>query len=285
MPSFHLPHFNDIAILRSIEPNRFRTFLLRFDNYLCSQGFTIPETAEFTDTHLQRLIGIFNANDGSTPADMIEALFHISEVANDQGMEALLLVASKTGIELSEGDLTPADLALLIWLNDPDQLRRANCERIVLRFQSFYCFMNRTLEAPLFEMPAEGRIDFNLHSPDANIHRIGRLPPKLASAAMHLCVRSDDESLFTSASSLASSTFVVVLVPTLLHASIDVDALATQFKAIIVALDELIVERDGRWHCQQHMLDEVRNRLGIGETADVNSFRLEGENYQIRYSG
>jgi hypothetical protein len=45
MPSFHLPHFNDIAILRSIEPNRFRTFLLRFDNYLRSQGFTIPSAA------------------------------------------------------------------------------------------------------------------------------------------------------------------------------------------------------------------------------------------------
>ncbi len=62
MPRFHLPHFNDIAILRSIEPNRFRTFLLRFDNYLRSQGFNIPETAEFTDAHLQRLIGIFTHN-------------------------------------------------------------------------------------------------------------------------------------------------------------------------------------------------------------------------------
>ena len=40
-------------------------------------------------------------------------------------------------------------------MSDPDQLRRANCERIVLRFQSFYCFMNRTLEASLFEMPAD----------------------------------------------------------------------------------------------------------------------------------
>jgi hypothetical protein len=37
-------------------------------------------------------------------------------------MEAPLLVDSKTGIELPESDLTPADLALLIWLNDPDQL-------------------------------------------------------------------------------------------------------------------------------------------------------------------
>ena len=82
-------------------------------------------------------------------------MFHISDVFNDQGMEALLLIVSKNGLELPDGDLTPADLALQLWLSDPDQLRRANCERIVLRFQSFYCFMNRTLEAPLFEMPAD----------------------------------------------------------------------------------------------------------------------------------
>jgi hypothetical protein len=155
----------------------------------------------------------------------------------------------------------------------------------VNRDTQIVCKLNlRSLAAKITET-LEGRIDFNLNSPDANVNRIGRLPPKLASAAMHLCVRSDHESLLATASSLASSTYVVVLVPTLLHASIDIDALATQFKAIIVALDELIVERDGRWHCQQHMLDELRNRLGIGETADVNSFRLEGENYQIRYSG
>jgi hypothetical protein len=155
----------------------------------------------------------------------------------------------------------------------------------VNRDTQIVCKLNlRSLAAKITET-LEGRIDFNLNSPDANVHRIGRLPPKLASAAMHLCVRSDDESLLTSASSLASSTFVVVLVPTLIHARIDIDALATQFKAIIVALDELIVDHDGRWHCQHYMLDELRNRLGIGETADVNSFRLEGENYQIRYSG
>jgi hypothetical protein len=154
----------------------------------------------------------------------------------------------------------------------------------VNRDTQIVCKLNlRSLAAKITET-LEGRIDFNLNSPDANVHRIGRLPPKFASAPLHLCVRGDDESLVTAASSLASSSSVVVLVPTLLHASIDVDALATQFKAIFVALDELIVERDGLWHCQQQMLDELRNRLGIGETADVNSFRLEGENYQIRYA-
>jgi hypothetical protein len=155
MPNFQLPQFDDIALLRSIQPNRLRIFLKRFDNYLLSQGFTIPETAVFTDAHLQQLISIFNTHDGATPADMIEALFHISETANDQSMESLLLVATKTGIELPEGDITPADVALLVWLHDPDLLRRANCERIVLRSQSFYCYMNRTLEVPKFELPSD----------------------------------------------------------------------------------------------------------------------------------
>jgi len=176
MPSFQLPYFNDIAVLRSIETNRFHTFLVRFDQYLSSQGFNIPDVATFTDAHLQRMIGIFNAHDGSTPADLIEALFHISEVANDQGMEALLVVASKNGIELPEGALTPADLALLIWLYDPDLLRRANCERIVLRFQSFFCFMNRTLEAPTFELPTDhvlGRIKEQTNHFNRNRQRVG----------------------------------------------------------------------------------------------------------------
>jgi hypothetical protein len=88
----------------------------------------------------------------------MEALFHISELADDSGMEALLVLASKRCIELPDGDLCPADVAMAIWLQDPDLLRRANCQRVVLRFQSFYCYMNRTLEALLFEMPTESTL-------------------------------------------------------------------------------------------------------------------------------
>jgi hypothetical protein len=155
MPSFKLPYFTDAAILRSIEPNRLKTFLRRFESYLKLKDFAVPDDESFSDSLLQQLIGIFNLHDSQTPAEMIEALFHVSEVANDQGMEALLLVASKSGIELPDGDLSPADLAMHIWLYDPDLLRRANCERIVIHFQSFYCYMNKTLEAPEFAIPTD----------------------------------------------------------------------------------------------------------------------------------
>ncbi len=56
MPSFHLPHFDDVAMLRSIEPNRFRTFLLKFEAYLCSHGFDIPDASFFSDAQLKQLI-------------------------------------------------------------------------------------------------------------------------------------------------------------------------------------------------------------------------------------
>ncbi|AMV35284.1 hypothetical protein VN12_24375 [Pirellula sp. SH-Sr6A] len=170
MLRFHPLRFNDVALLRSIEPSRLLVFLQRFDHYLHSQGFEIPEEPNLSDAQLRALVEIFHSNDGSTPAEMMEALFHISELADDSGMEDLLVLASKRCIELPDGDLSPADLALAVWLQDPDLLRRANCQRVVQRFQSFYCYMNRTLEAPLFEMPTEptlrrieGEIDdFNL---------------------------------------------------------------------------------------------------------------------------
>ena len=132
----------------------------------------VPANAPFTDEHWQQLIGILNAHDDSAPAELIEALFHVSEIANDQGMDSLLVAASKTGIELPEGDLTAADLALLIWMHDPDLLRRTACERLVLRFQSFYCYMNRTLDAPLFELPPD-RVLRQIEQ-GINLHNRGR---------------------------------------------------------------------------------------------------------------
>ncbi len=33
------------------------------------------------------------------------------------------------------------------------------------------------------------------------------------------------------------------------------------------------------------MLEELRNRLGVGESSDVNLFQLDGENYRIRFGG
>ena len=155
----------------------------------------------------------------------------------------------------------------------------------VNRDSQIVCKLNlRTLATRVVETLG-GRLDYSSPSFDAKVHRLGRLPPSLVSAPLHFCVRSEEHSLLAAAAALASSTHVVLLVPTLRKANIDVDALADQFKTIIVSLDELIIEADEVWICNTEILNELRNRLGIGETTDVNSFQLDGENYHIRYNG
>lgn len=155
MFQFKLHHFTDPAFLLSIAPPRLRMFLQQFEKYLALRDFAIPADAKFTPSHVNQLIDIFNTPTSRTPAEMVEALFHIDEMANEHGMEALLLAASKVGLELPEGQLSEADLAMHMWLYHPDLLRRANCERIVLRVQTFRYFSNKTFGVPKFVPPKD----------------------------------------------------------------------------------------------------------------------------------
>ncbi len=143
---FKLPHFTDPAFLLSIDQPRLRKFLKQFEKYLTLREFVIPPKPKFTPSHINQLIGIFNTPTTRTPPELVEALFLIDEMANERGMEALLLAASKVRLELPDGDLSEADVAMHMWLHHPDVLRRANCERIVLRVQTFRYFINKTLE-------------------------------------------------------------------------------------------------------------------------------------------
>jgi hypothetical protein len=92
-----------------------------------------------------------------------------------------------------------------------------------------------------------GRIDYQAPEPSAKTYRIGRLPPKLASAPLYLCVRTNQDALLAACASLAGATSTVILVPTLSHTSIDVDALADQFHTFLVAMDDLLLTSINGW--------------------------------------
>ena len=156
MPTFRLSCFTNPTILSSIDPPRLRAFLMRFRDYLEARGFQIPARDAFAESDYATLIRILHSPSAQTPSEMTQALWHIDDMSSDQGMEALLLAASKNGIAIPDSDrLTPSDLAIHIWLQDPSVLRHANAERVVTKVKSFEYFRNRNIEPPELKTPTE----------------------------------------------------------------------------------------------------------------------------------
>lgn len=60
-----------------------------------------------------------------TPKDLMDARHYVDEMANPAGMDALTDEAERLGLELEgEPDLTPADVAVQVWLRNRDVLER-----------------------------------------------------------------------------------------------------------------------------------------------------------------
>ena len=176
MTGIKFRQFNDPGLLRSINPKRLREFLLGFTDHLDAHGFAVPSNDEFSDVQVAQLIAILNSASRSAPPEFLEAFFHANELNNDQGMESLLLAASKHGVTLPGDEWSAADLAMFLWIEHPEIVRRANCERIVHRFQSFQYYQNRLVEVPDFSHPTAAvlkQIQSSLDTFNRDRHRGG----------------------------------------------------------------------------------------------------------------
>lgn len=77
-----------------------------------------------------------------TPPELIDALTHIHEVATTRDAEFLRDRAREAGVILpADLKLSPADIAVHLWLERPDVLRRHHAEHVVLRRRSFDTFL------------------------------------------------------------------------------------------------------------------------------------------------
>lgn len=153
MPAFRSPSFlnNDFG---SVDLDLLRDFLLPFSNYFAARNFTISADTCFDEDRFKKLARLLRTPTRSAPSELIEAQFHIDEVANDRGMESLILAYSKAGIPLPTNDeLTPADLAMRTWMIHPELLRRSNYERIATSQRSFRHYMNRHEKPMPFQLP------------------------------------------------------------------------------------------------------------------------------------
>ena len=153
MPAFRPPSFLNHA-LGSVDLDLLRDFLLPFADYFAMRKFPISADTKIDEEQFKTLSRLLRTPTQSAPSELIEAQFHIDEVANDRGMESLILAYSKAGIPLpTDDELTPADLAMRTWMQHPEILRRSNYERIATSQRSFRHYLNRHEKPMPFQFP------------------------------------------------------------------------------------------------------------------------------------
>jgi hypothetical protein len=78
------------------------------------------------------------------PDTLIDALIHVEEMADEDGMHKLIELLADAGISHGlDATATPADVAVLTWLEWRDIIHRAHVEHRVLQVQSFGIFMRQ----------------------------------------------------------------------------------------------------------------------------------------------
>lgn len=111
------------------------------------------------------------------------------------------------------------------------------------------------------------------------VQQLGRLSPRFASTTVHFCARTDQASLIETAMSIGAKT--VLLVPSLNGSRIDIGSIERTFPVTIVAADEIFFNQNGLIVASESAMEELRFRLGLGEDSPPNSFRMNGDHWEI----
>lgn len=153
MASFHLRRFSSPAVLKQVEHALLLKFLEPHRPALEGRGVEFVERARFDFDALASVL--MNPGDDA-PEALLDAFFFVDEVAVPECYEDLLDEARRVGIELGDTpNLSPADLAVRIWLDDPEALQRFHAERFLVRTKKFEHFPSVSTRVPSIKQPTD----------------------------------------------------------------------------------------------------------------------------------
>ena len=138
MPTFNPRFFSEPDRLKTIKPERLIAFLATFSSYLESRGFHVPEVSGGVLDY-PRLASILMHPDDHVPRSMVDALYYVHEMSDDDAFDDLVALAKEHGISL-DPDVSAGDVAIELWLKAPEVLQGAHAEASASRQKSFTYF-------------------------------------------------------------------------------------------------------------------------------------------------
>lgn len=153
MSSFSSLIFTRPKVLHSANRSVLRSFLDPYRDFLTARGVDFEELAnpENGDA-FNPLIQTFLSPQADTPAELIDAVFCVSELATPDAVDVLANAAQNLGVKLP-ANATPAEIAMLLYMASPDVAQALHYERLPLRARAFEYFSTESVTAPVFEPP------------------------------------------------------------------------------------------------------------------------------------
>jgi len=151
MATFRLRYFSRPDTLRSIAPSRLLELLAPYREVLAAAGCVLPTVAREELVPYQRLGELLAAASEALPAELLNVLYLIDEMATPEGADALLEAAFEENLSLdADQEQTPADVAVQVWLRRPELLERKHAERMTLRPRTFEYYQTAWESPPVF---------------------------------------------------------------------------------------------------------------------------------------
>lgn len=144
MSSFDPKIFTRPDGLKRIANANLIAFFEPFRIYLAGRGYALPtnSTGEFPHEDLAKLLMQYDEN---IPADLVNGLYYIDEVASNETLDEMMDRANDAGITLTvSGKSTPADVATQIWNAKPDLLIERAVRSLAFKKTSFMYFLGKT---------------------------------------------------------------------------------------------------------------------------------------------
>ncbi|MFQ5735065.1 MAG: hypothetical protein ACE5KM_24290 [Planctomycetaceae bacterium] len=131
--------FSSPEILKNVSRHALFRLLRPFGDYLRRNDLPLPEFERSFTPDYERLAALFAAADDGIPHELAEGLFLIDGLATAEGMDKLL--QAFPDLQPAWYDFTPADVAVVAWLQDRDAVERVFAEmQVRCRSRSFLSF-------------------------------------------------------------------------------------------------------------------------------------------------
>ena len=143
--SYGLRRFAKIEFLRKVNFNLLLRMLRPFREYIERKGGAIF-TDDVATFPFESLAKILTSPGDDAPVKLFDAFFFIDEMSGDELFDKLYKESLDAGIDFTGyTDLTPCDLAVFVWLENPELLQRLHAGLHLTKARRFETFFSHSI--------------------------------------------------------------------------------------------------------------------------------------------